>query len=44
MYDLLAVMEHAVWFEILQDHSESPLSLGGSPGVVAPVFDWRTAE
>ncbi len=36
--------DDAVWFEMLRDHSESPLSLGGSPGLVAPVFAWREAE
>ena len=30
--------------EVMKDHLETPLSLGGSPGVVAPVLDWSLTE
>jgi len=36
--------DDAVWFEVMKDHLETPLSLGGSPGVVAPVLDWSLTE
>jgi lipopolysaccharide transport system ATP-binding protein len=36
--------DDAIWFEVLKDHLETPFSLAGSPGTVAPVLDWRAEE
>ena len=36
--------DDAIWFEVIKDHLETPFSLVGSPGTVAPVLDWGCTE
>ncbi len=36
--------DDAIWFEVIKDHSDSPFFWIRSPGPVAPVLEWSSAE